>query len=142
MVWPAHHAHLTDRRMLVEDSFNFLWGDIAPAADDDLLLTSCEPIEAVHVATSQVSGMKPAVPDSRRCSVRILPIADHEVRASNAYLPHVTGFHIATIRINQAECNPFTGLTNGTDLYMTRTVPGSRADLCHPLALPNSPQAT
>src|ERR1700692_843824 len=137
MIRPAHHAHLTDRGMLVEDGFDFLGGDIAPAADDDLLLTSCEPIEAVHIATSQISSMEPAVPDSRRCSVRVLPITDHEVRAPNAYLPHVTGFHFATIRINQAERNPLAGRTNGTRSYLTRTIPGRRGDLCHAVGFTN-----
>jgi hypothetical protein len=47
----ADDAYLTYRRMLVEDSFDLLWGDIASAADDDLFPTSYEPMEAVCIAT-------------------------------------------------------------------------------------------
>src|ERR1700722_18186896 len=142
MIWPAHHARLADRRMLVEGGFDFLWRDIAPAADDDLLLPSGEPIKAVSVTTRQISGMEPAVPDRRRCRIRILPIADHEVWASNAYLPHVTGFHFAAIRINQAERNPFPGLTNGTGSYITRAVPGCRGNLRHAIGFTNGPEVS
>jgi hypothetical protein len=77
-----------------------------------------------------------------RRSPWILPIADHEVRAPNANLPHVTGFHIATIRIDQAKRNPVTWLTDGTGSYMTRAVPGCRGDLCHAVDFTNRTQGS
>lgn len=51
-----HEQKSEFRRML--HSFDFLSGDIASTADDDLFPTSYEPMEAVCIATGQISGMK------------------------------------------------------------------------------------
>ena len=111
--------------MLVEDGFDFLRGDVASTADDDLFLAPGKPVEAVRIAASQISGMEPVTVESGGCGFRILPITDHQVRALDADLSY---FARASTSRHRESTNRNSIPSPGFPIDPTRTSPGRFQD--------------
>src|SRR5262245_60731284 len=85
------HQH---RRVQVERLLHFLRRDVGAGADDDLLLSAFEPVIAVGVAGSEISGAQPSVHDNGLGGCRVAPITNAVGGAAD---DNLTGFVIANI---------------------------------------------
>ena len=81
------HLHIADARHVVEELFDFTWIDILTAADDHVLDTARDFIEALLVFDAEVARVEVAVfVDDLSGGCRILIVALHHVEALAAHL--------------------------------------------------------
>src|SRR5215469_2099213 len=121
--------------MLANRRLNLLRRDVAASADDYLFLPSGEPVVAVYVAASQISGVKPAAARGRDRTVRILPITGRQMRTLDTDFSDLSWRYRSFFRIQQADANALARPADRPDPHAIRTVPGHGGDLGHAVHL-------
>ena len=76
------HRHLGHRRVLVQRLLDLAAGDVLAAGLDHVLLAVHHGQVALGVQHAQVAAVEPAAGERLRGAVRVVPVAEHRVRAA------------------------------------------------------------
>src|SRR5215469_1962428 len=93
-------ASFEDRWMLVKCLFHFLWRDVGPASNNELLEAALKLVVAVLVAGSQIAGVQPAVFEQTFGGMGIVPVANAIGGAANKDFPGLAREHIMAVPID------------------------------------------
>src|SRR6266513_4825223 len=80
----SEDCYFPNRRMRVNNGFDFSRVNVLPAGDDHVLQTIENVVVSVCVLIADVACSKESVPECTLCLVRVFPIATHDIRAASA----------------------------------------------------------
>src|SRR5580704_1089081 len=99
-IWDAHYRALVHGRMSAQRVLHFDAVDIFSAAVDHVLFAVDDLDEAVFVYAREVSGVQPAIYESLRGRLGLVPVTFHDIRPAHQQFADAAGIRLKKIEIH------------------------------------------